>query len=264
MDPGALGSLLLLTFLLGARHGLDPDHLAMVDNLARHNAEAAPRVARWCGAWFSLGHGCVVTVFATALAFTAARGALPAWLEGAGSLVSIVFLLVIGLVNLGRVIKPDAPVPFAPRSRLFAGALKATHPLSISLVGAFFAVSMDTLSQAALFSIAATGNLAVATAALLGVTFTLGMLCADLGSSYLALAAMRNGSTAYARGITFAVGILSLVVAACGALRLGWPRFAEGYEEAAFAFGTSLLVLGALAAVWPLIFRAKASAAQGR
>jgi hypothetical protein len=50
-------ALVAVVFLLGAQHGFDPDHLAAIDGLARFNAAARPRLARWSGLLFSLGHG---------------------------------------------------------------------------------------------------------------------------------------------------------------------------------------------------------------
>ena len=49
-------SLLILTFVLGMKHGFDADHLATIDGLTRYNARHQPGVARYCGTLFSLGH----------------------------------------------------------------------------------------------------------------------------------------------------------------------------------------------------------------
>lgn len=49
-------TLVALAFILGLRHGLDADHLATIDGLTRFNVQAHPKMARWCGALFSLGH----------------------------------------------------------------------------------------------------------------------------------------------------------------------------------------------------------------
>ena len=40
-----------LVFALGLRHGFDPDHLVAIDGLTRSSK------SRWCGLFFSLGHG---------------------------------------------------------------------------------------------------------------------------------------------------------------------------------------------------------------
>ena len=61
--------LIALAFVLGLKHGMDVDHLATIDGLARFNTAAGRlRLARLCGFLFSLGHGaivCAVAVTAT-------------------------------------------------------------------------------------------------------------------------------------------------------------------------------------------------------
>jgi ABC-type nickel/cobalt efflux system permease component RcnA len=104
-----------LTFLLGLRHGMDPDHLAVVDNLTRFNADAAPERARWCGLFFSLGHGAMVTAVAAALALAAARHTLPPWLDITGQIISIGFLAAIGLMNLAALRRASHGEAVAPR-----------------------------------------------------------------------------------------------------------------------------------------------------
>ena len=48
-------SLVAVVFLLGLKHGLDPDHLAAIDGLTRFNAQRRPRLSRWTGLLFSAG-----------------------------------------------------------------------------------------------------------------------------------------------------------------------------------------------------------------
>src|SRR5260364_306677 len=60
MDLQTTWVALSLAFALGARHGLDPDHLIAIDNLTRYNASRRPLLARWCGFFLCDGsrHGC--------------------------------------------------------------------------------------------------------------------------------------------------------------------------------------------------------------
>lgn len=49
---------LVLMFVLGLRHGLDPDHIACVDGLTwRALNRAQHRHAPWIGTLFAIGHG---------------------------------------------------------------------------------------------------------------------------------------------------------------------------------------------------------------
>ena len=60
-----------VVFLLGLKHGLDPDHLAAIDGLTRFNARERPALSRWSGLLFSAGHGVVVTLVAIVVATVA-------------------------------------------------------------------------------------------------------------------------------------------------------------------------------------------------
>lgn len=90
--PDVLG-LAALVFALGLRHGLDPDHLVAIDGLTRSTR------SRWCGLFFSLGHGVVVTLIGVAVALAASDRQAPAWLEQTGAGISIGVLLVLGFAT---------------------------------------------------------------------------------------------------------------------------------------------------------------------
>ena len=240
-------SLFGLTFLLGLRHGLDPDHLAAIDNLTRYNAERAPALARWCGALFSLGHGAAVTAVAVTLSALSASAALPSWLDDAGQIIAIVFLLAIGIVNL-RASLGATPAPvgtlgwLAPR--LLRRATAISHPMLISLIGMAFAVSMDTMSQAALFSVAAQGKFAWTIAGLLGLTFTGGMLATDTASGWWVSRMLRSGqSRNMSRALTLSIALLSLAVAAAGIARLFSHELDHWYDTHTLEIGVATLVL---------------------
>src|SRR5882672_7437877 len=106
--PHDLAGLVLMVFLLGLRHGMDPDHLATIDGLARYNAPNRPRLARWSGCFFSLGHGAIVTLVAGFVAAALHDGAVPDWLERLGAWISIAFLLALGFLNLFAVLRTPA------------------------------------------------------------------------------------------------------------------------------------------------------------
>lgn len=251
MFASHLASLIGLTFLLGLRHGMDPDHLAMVDNLTRYNAQAAPRTARWCGAWFSLGHGMVVMAVAAGLALLSGEHVLPHWLGTTGQLVSASLLTVIGLINLRQAASTHAH-PFALRAGLFARASRVSHPLLISMIGMAFAVSMDTVSQAAVFSMAASGDFAWSTAALLGAIFTLGMLVADaFGSWWCYSAVAAAAGRGYARGLTLCIALLSLSIAALGFTRYFAPQATETLDAYGLAMGIAVMALTFTAGLLP-------------
>src|SRR4051812_49989337 len=166
-------SLVALVFVLGLKHGLDPDHLVAIDGFVRTTKRDEMR--RWCGLFFSLGHGLVVTLVGVAVAIAAAHAQAPAWLELSGAWISIGVLTVLGVANLVAVLRtpPGQPVALvgAKSHWLPERLARASHPAVIAAVGAAFAVSFDTVSHALVFSAGA----GAAFAAVLGAVFTLGM-----------------------------------------------------------------------------------------
>jgi nickel/cobalt transporter (NiCoT) family protein len=204
MPADGLG-LAALVFLLGLRHGFDPDHLVAIDGLTRSNR------SKWNGLFFSLGHGVVVTLVGVAVAIVATEWQAPAWLQDLGACISISVLVVLGLANLLMLLRTpgDQPVPLAGiRSRWFAGQIsRSSHPVFIASIGAAFALSFDTISHAAVFSLTGAALAGWLFAALLGLVFTLGMVLVDALNG-LWVARMRGS-----RAVSAAIAFLCLAIA---------------------------------------------------
>jgi high-affinity nickel-transport protein len=249
-------ALAALVFVLGLKHGLDPDHLVAIDGLTRFNSQADRGLARWCGALFSLGHGTVVIGVALAVGIAADRWIVPAWLDDLGAWISVGFLLALGLLNLRAVLgTPPGRVvlPVGVRGRLFARLTHTSRPGAIALVGALFALSFDTLSQAALFAVTASQLGGWAHSVALGLLFMLGMTLAD-GANGLWIASLLRSADARAciasRVLGLAVAGLSLGVAAfvlAGRYSASVAAWASGRE---LALGAG--VIGAVAAAFVL------------
>lgn len=171
-----------VVLLLGLRHGFDADHLAAIDGLACYNAAARPRLARLCGAFFSLGHGVVVVIVALGVSLLAHAWQAPRWLDPLGSWVSIGVLTLLALINIGAVMKTtgdEAVHLIGWRSGAFARVLRTGNPLAVMGVGTLFALSFDTVSQAALFAMTASVFGGWRPALMLALLFTAGMLVTD-------------------------------------------------------------------------------------
>jgi high-affinity nickel-transport protein len=171
-----------VVLLLGLRHGFDADHLAAIDGLACHNAATRPRLARLCGVLFSLGHGVVVVGVALSVSLLAQAWRVPQWLDSLGAWVSIGVLTLLALINIAAVLKtPGDEVARLSgwRSGVFARLLRAGSPLTVMGVGILFALSFDTVSQAALFAMTAAAYGGWRPALLLALLFTAGMLVTD-------------------------------------------------------------------------------------
>lgn len=252
-------SLMLLVFILGVKHGMDPDHLATIDGLTRFNAARRPRLSRWSGCLFSLGHGAVVTLVAGVVAAMAGEWSAPEWLEDIGAWVSILFLLALGAVNLRAVFRA------APGEMVRAEGLKgrwlgrmseASHPVVIAAVGAAFALSFDTVSQAAVFSLTASHLAGWVFATAMGLVFMLGMMVTDgvngLWVARLLRRADRRALIA-SRVLSLSIGLLSVLIAALGLAKYLLPGFAAIADRAGVLMGFG--VVGILLVSFALAMR---------
>lgn len=245
-------SLILLVFVLGLKHGFDADHLATIDGMTRWHSRSGSRLANYCGALFSLGHGLVVMAVAVFASLLASQWALPAWFETTGAWISIVCLLGLGLLNLYAVLSAPPEEVVALRGikgRCLGRLTRAEHPLLIAGVGMLFALSFDTLSLALLFGVTAQSGGGTPQALLTGALFTLGMLVAD-GANGLWIARLirRADHTARiaSRVLGLALGCMSLLVAGFGIARLLSPAVNGWSDGKELAIGLGLIVVLAI------------------
>lgn len=237
--PESLPALSLVVFMLGMKHGFDADHLATIDGLTRFNSRVNPRLARYCGALFSLGHGAIVVVVALVVSTLARQWHAPQWLEYFGIWVSIVFLTLIGATNLHAVVsaKPGQVVQIVGLKGRFIGRLVSTaNPWLMALIGALFALSFDTISQATLFALTATSFGGWQDALILAFVFTGGMLVTDgLNGLWISKLIRRADQLALivSRVLGLTVAAVSLLVATFVAAKFMSPTvqtWGEGHE----------------------------------
>jgi high-affinity nickel-transport protein len=171
---------LLLMFALGMRHGLDPDHIAMIDAMTYRCLEHRAGVAPWIGTLFAAGHGLTVTAFAVVLSSVTgnlhpspAAIAVLDWLP-------VALLFIVGTLNLRALL---APAPFRmlgwKKHVLPRRLQESSHPLAIFMVGVMFALVFDTATQAAAWGYVATAQGGSTMALIVGLSFTAGMVITD-------------------------------------------------------------------------------------
>ncbi len=262
-------ALAALVFFLGLKHGMDPDHLVTIDGMARFNAVRRPRLSRWSGLLFSLGHGAVVTLVAVAVATVAREWQAPLWLELTGAGISILFLLLLAAASLAALFRarPGEVVgTVGLKSRLLGSVVETSHPAVIAAVGAAFALSFDTISQAMLFSIAGSSVAGGPFAVLLGLVFTAGMVATDALNGFTMSKLIRRAdqrAAAASRIMSVAVVALSLAVAGLGLARLRWPVADETLEGLGVALGVSVVLAMVIAFVFAMRAAARPARAEG-
>jgi nickel/cobalt transporter (NiCoT) family protein len=221
----SLTTLALLCLVIGARHGLDPDHLATIDALTRLGRVKNRLLA---GLLFSLGHGAVVTLAAVAVQSLGHRQFVPTWFEMGGTLVSAVLLIGLGSLNLWAILQTPAgqrvqlqAVNTYGFGRYLGLSQKLAAPL---LAGALMAFSFDTLSLALLLPSASAAQ-STLTVLILCIAFTVGMAISDGLNGWLFARILQRSDAVAAtasRVMTMAVVALSYGVAALALARLNF------------------------------------------
>ncbi len=213
--------LIFMVFILGARHGFDLDHLATIDTMTRavkENHWLSKRV----GFLFSLGHGLVVILVSLIISRGIIQTQLALWLETVGHWISIVFLLGFGLLTLWNILRHSHVLPTGLNFFLFRLLQRETyHPVSIILIGALFALSFDTFTQVALFSMSASMMAGPFFSMTLGIIFMLGMMASDgLNGLFVSLLIQRADKR------SFLLSRLIGLMIACFSLILGLKEMA--------------------------------------
>jgi len=183
----SLGVVAFTVFVLGLRHGADPDHLAAIDNLTRNSLGARERLSRFVGTLFAGGHSVMVLAIAALAGLLGSRLAVHgALLETIGTWVSIVTLFLIAAFNINQ-LRTNRLGPIAGvKTGLLPKALRAaTTPLAAIPIGLIFGLGFDTSSQVAAYALALTSGGGIAAGLAIGLVFSLGMTVTDTLDSLL-------------------------------------------------------------------------------
>lgn len=221
-DPEVLTAAGLgLVFLLGLRHGLDPDHVAIIDNMTFQAADQRPPLAPWVGALFAVGHSLSVAAVALAVAAFSARLMWPQWASEAMEWVVIALLFLVGCLNLRALLRSAVYTPTGWRSRLVPARFReSSSPLGILITGVAFGLVFDTATQAAAWGAAASAGAGLLGAALVSAVFAAGMILTDTADSRIVAGLLRRGGGAaagvrrYRRGVGWVIVALSFGMAA--------------------------------------------------
>jgi high-affinity nickel-transport protein len=241
-DHPALLATALLAYGFGLRHAVDADHIAAIDNVTRKLLQAGPHPLA-AGFWFALGHSTVVIMATLAIVLTTATlaehfAALRAIGAVVGTLVSTMFLLLVGLFNLlllgrlwrslrrvraGGVLKPadhdllaqGGGVMSRLLRRLFGLVRRPWHMLPL---GFLFGLGFDTASEVALMGISATQaqlGLPLWSVLVFPALFTAGMSLIDTTDGVLMAGAYRWAFLRPVRRLYYNITItaMSVVVA---------------------------------------------------
>lgn len=127
-------------------------------------------------------------------------------------------------------------------SRAFTRLLRAGHPFTVMAVGALFALSFDTFSQAPLFAVTAAQFGGWSPALALALVFTSGMLADGANGYWISRLVRRSDETARvaSRVMALAVGGVSLLTAGLALATLLLPAMHTWTEGRELWFGTGI------------------------
>jgi nickel/cobalt transporter (NiCoT) family protein len=214
-------------FVLGLRHGADPDHLAAIDNVTRNAYVRTPALSRFVGTLFAGGHSVMVLAISAGVGLLGARFARHgALVETIGTWISIAVLLAIAALNLAALRRGDVRVTGA-KTRLLPRRLRETSNVLVAIpIGLLFGFGFETSSQLLAFSLAFTPGGGVAGGVLVGAMFCVGMVCTDTLDSLIVHRLISHGNggvPAVMRVWIVSVTALAVAVAAYELAQvLGW------------------------------------------
>lgn len=246
---------LVLMFVLGLRHGLDPDHIACIDGLTWRSLNRHHAHAKWIGTLFAIGHGLLVTVIAVIVSRLALHVALPAWAMTMFEWIPTGLLLVLGGLNLRLLLRRnEAYAPTGWKMALVPRWLRQhSSAWSVIVIGVLFATVFDTATQAAAWGYVASNKSDGAWLALLaGLTFTAGMMVTDTLDGRLICRISRGLNAAETgrrvrRALGWLIVAISFSVAAYNIGKASAPELE--LDDTAFSLTGAALVL-VMVAVW--------------
>jgi high-affinity nickel-transport protein len=237
--PDDLLSLALLALLLGIRHGFDADHLAAIDGLTRFNQQTRPKLARIAGCLFSVGHGLIILPVSVFAAIFSKSFSVPEWLNGFGTWMSIIILLSLACLNIFSALntaRDEIVTIKGLRGSWISRLVNISNPFAMLAVGALFAFSFDTLSQAALFAVISNKFQMWQIALGMALLFVIGMLATDgLNGFFISYLTQRSDQTAKIASRVMAlsvsgVSILVAVVSIASETSTSFDAWREGKE----------------------------------
>jgi high-affinity nickel-transport protein len=174
----ALGA--FTVFVLGMRHGADPDHLAAIDNVTRNAYVKTPRLSRFVGTFFAGGHALMVLAISALVGLLGTRfAAHGAIIERIGTWVSIAVLLFVAAMNVRALRNGGASVAGAKTSLLPRRLREGSSALLAIPIGLLFGFGFETSSQIAAYALAFGADRGIVGALIVGAMFSAGMICTD-------------------------------------------------------------------------------------
>ena len=252
---------IILMFVLGLRHGLDPDHIACIDGLTWSTLEHNHKLAPWVGTLFALGHGLLVTGIAVGVNQLSRDIHVPGTVITIFGWIPTILLLIVGTLNLRQLLVPgQAFQPTGWKMKFIPRRLRnSSNPVAIVLIGVLFASVFDTATQASAWGFVATNSGGILAATAAGLMFTFGMIITDTLDGRLLCHIVKGANSEaagqrYRRTLGWMIVALSFGVATYNILKAVLPSIEIDH------FGYSMtggLLFSIVVCMWAWTYRTK-------
>ena len=209
-----LAATIPLMLLLGARHALDVDHIAAIDNLVR--MRKASKSSRWVGSLFSAGHMLAVCAEMVALVYLVKSLEAESSFQLLGGIVGASVLAAIGGVNLYSIRRYGRSGFSMLAQRTACATAFAGSVASPLLIGFIFGLGFDTASQISALTVSAVASATqgVQVALALAGVFALGMIPTDtLDSFVLREVFAKMSDSGGFKAISYGLSVLAITLA---------------------------------------------------
>ena len=190
-------SYLFFSLLLGMRHGLDPDHIAII-NTTNFNNHTKGKSNSWGGFFFSLGHGVTVTLVGILIIVLSESLKPFTLLLQLTEWIPIVLLLFTGVYGLNNLLKKKKEHNHKHLSKFLSNSKYPS--LKLFLTGLVFALIFDTSTQVAAWGLAGQNSLTYnpyVVTILIGLFFTTGMIITDTFSGIVFYKLLNSNETKF-------------------------------------------------------------------
>jgi len=176
----------IILLILGLRHGLDPDHITIIDGYTYRLHLSKSLWTRWVGTLFTFGHGIMVTVIALTLCILKNNFEMPPVLDIIVEWTSTIMLFFIGVSNLIMLTQKKQGQISGVRKWLLPKSFSTNvTPFTVIITGIIFGFIFDTSSQIAAFGYAISVSNQWIYAIIGGVVFSLGLIMTGTCDSLL-------------------------------------------------------------------------------
>ena len=168
---------LIFSLLLGMRHGLDPDHLSIINGISfNHNERKGNN--KWNGLYFSLGHGFTVTLIGVSIIFFSNQIDSNSFIFNMTEWIPIFILLLTGILGIYNLTNNKTSNHSHNKVIEFVSGKKYI-PFKLFLTGLLFALVFDTTTQVAAWGLIDGKTNQYSNAIFIGLFFTFGMVITD-------------------------------------------------------------------------------------